>query len=96
MELKITAKATPVNKDGIVARISFNISDAIYINGCTMRQGKNGIFLSMPSWKGTDGKYHDYVYGASKASQDRLLQIAADAYKNAGIETADKEEKLPF
>lgn len=100
MELTVTAKATVVNKDGVLARISFNISDLLFINGCTLRQGQRGVFLSMPSWKSNDGKYHDYVYGNGKQAQAALLEHAKLAYDQALIEQSAPENAesgdLPF
>lgn len=98
MELKVTAKATVVNKDGILARISFSISNLIFINGCTLRQGQRGEFLSMPSWKSNDGKYHDYAYGNGKDAQAALLKIAKAAYEEALKAAPENAESgdLPF
>ena len=38
------------------------IDDEIYIYNCKIVDGKNGKFLSFPSYQGSDGKYYNYVY----------------------------------
>lgn len=44
------------------------------IHGCALRQGRNGPFISWPSFKGSDGRYvkRAYVY-AEKGSEDEKL-----------------------
>lgn len=34
----------------------------VQINGCRIVDGKNGPFISYPSWKDKDGNYHNYCY----------------------------------
>ena len=47
-------------KDGTVA---FDMEvNGVTIYGCTLREGKNGQFVSFPSRKGQDGKYYSYAY----------------------------------
>ena len=42
--------------------ISFDmVIDDISIFNSTLREGKNGTFVSFPSRKGKDGKYYSYV-----------------------------------
>ena len=42
--------------------ISFDMEvEDITIYNCTLREGKNGTFVSFPSRKGKDGKYYAYV-----------------------------------
>lgn len=32
------------------------------LNGCRIMKGKKGKFISIPAWKDSHGKYHDYAY----------------------------------
>lgn len=42
--------------------ISFDMEvEDITIYNCTLREGKNGTFVSFPFRKGKDGKYYSYV-----------------------------------
>lgn len=32
------------------------------LNGCRIMEGKKGKFISIPAWKDSHGKYHDYAF----------------------------------
>lgn len=36
--------------------------NGVKIYGCRFIEGKNGDFVSFPSYKGKDGKYYNHVY----------------------------------
>ncbi len=36
--------------------------NGIKIYGCWLKEGKNGNFVSFPSYKGSDGKYYSHVW----------------------------------
>lgn len=36
--------------------------NGVTIYGCRFVEGKNGDFVSFPSYKGKDGKYYNHVY----------------------------------
>ncbi len=38
------------------------ILNGVTINNCRVVEGKNGDFISLPSYKGNDGKYYSTVY----------------------------------
>lgn len=47
------------------------------IYGCKLIVGSNGIFISFPSRKGTDGKY--YAHARFKSVPDDVVEAIADA-----------------
>lgn len=47
------------------------------IYGCKLFDGPNGIFISFPSRKGTDGKY--YAHARFKRVPDDVVEAIADA-----------------
>lgn len=47
------------------------------IYGCKLIEGSNGIFVSFPSRKGTDGKY--YAHARFKSVPDDVVEAIADA-----------------
>lgn len=51
---------------------SLTIFKEIAIKGCSVVDGKNGLFVSMPSYKGSDGKYYDYVFPVSAETRESL------------------------
>jgi DNA-binding cell septation regulator SpoVG len=62
-------------------RAKFNLitEENIEIKFLKLIEGKNGYFLSFPSYKGSDNKYHDYVY-MSKEMKDDLLELVKVEY----------------
>ena len=54
-------------------------SEGFTIKGFKIIEGINGLFVSMPSQKSSDGEYYDSIY-ASKELRDELNQLALDAY----------------
>lgn len=36
--------------------------NGVKIYGCWLKEGKNGNFVSFPSYKGSDGKYYSHCY----------------------------------
>lgn len=57
--------------DGSVA-IDLEIN-GVSIYNSTLREGKNGMFVSFPSRKGKDGKYYSHVY--VKLSEEDIKSI---------------------
>lgn len=57
--------------DGSVA-IDMEIN-GVSIYNSTLREGKNGMFVSFPSRKGKDGKYYSHVY--VKLSEEDIKSI---------------------
>ena len=54
-------------------------SEGFTIKGFKIIEGINGLFVSMPSQKGSDGEYYDSIY-ASKELRDELNQMALNDY----------------
>lgn len=38
------------------------VVNGVSIYGCKVVEGKNGDFISFPSYKGSDGKYYSHAY----------------------------------
>lgn len=44
-------------------RVRFSLTvNGVTVYGCNAVEGKNGDFISFPSYKGTDGKYYNHAY----------------------------------
>ena len=54
-------------------------TEGFTIKGFKIIEGINGLFVSMPSQKGSDGEYYDSIY-ASKELREELNRLALDAY----------------
>jgi len=74
-------------------KATFNLitEENIEIKFLKLIEGKNGDFLSFPSYKGSDDKYHDYVY-MSKEMKDDLLELVKVEYSKLSGIPADSSE----
>ena len=57
--------------------------DGFTIKGFKLIEGINGLFVSMPSQKGSDEEYYDTIWVDSKALRDDLNKLALEAYSGA-------------
>ena len=56
------------------------ILDTFVVKGLKVIQGKNGLFLSMPSEQGKDGKWHDTFFPVSKEMRKGLEELVLESY----------------
>tara|TARA_B100000214_G_scaffold350648_2_gene304475 strand:- start:547 stop:948 length:402 start_codon:yes stop_codon:yes gene_type:complete len=67
-------------------------TEGFTIKGFKIIEGINGLFVSMPSQKGSDGEYYDTIWMESKELRESVNKLALDSYGtqadnnlNAGI-----------
>ena len=65
-------------------------TEGFTIKGFKIIEGINGLFVSMPSQKSSDGEYYDSIY-ASKELRDELNLLALDAYGTQHDQTLSEE-----
>ena len=65
-------------------------TEGFTIKGFKIIEGINGLFVSMPSQKSSDGEYYDSTY-SSKELRDELNQLALDAYWTQLDQTLSEE-----
>lgn len=56
------------------------ILDAFLVKGIKIVEGKNGLFVSMPSELGRDGKWYDTFYPISKEMRKGLEELVLESY----------------
>ena len=81
--MKVNTKKTETAKKEIKVTRAHQFEDGsisidLEVNGVsiyntTLREGKNGTFVSFPSRKGKDGKYYSYVF--VKLSEEDIQSI---------------------
>lgn len=49
------------------------ILNGVIINNCKVVEGQHGDFISLPSYKGSDGKYYSHVY--FKFSEEDMQKV---------------------
>lgn len=64
-------------------RFALTVND-ITVYGCNVVEGKNGDFISFPSYKGSDGKYYNHVYVPLTESEQKgiLEDVEKELNKN--------------
>lgn len=71
------------NQGGVKARGSICIEDAIVIDGVRVVEGKNGLFVAMPSRQKQDGSYADVAFPITKEAREQITAVVIDAYEKA-------------
>ena len=73
-------KINVVNRGNTVVFVDVMLGETIIVNGFKVVDGKEGRFLSMPSTKGKDEKYHPSVWFNTKEEKDafsaHILKLA--------------------
>ena len=77
--MKINMKVHSLEQEGkCVARLSATLDDSFVIRGLRLMEGKNGLFVNFPSYKGRSG------YGAVAAYRQALEHHQGQAERIAG------------
>ena len=61
------------------ADVSF--AGAFIVKGIKVVEGKKGLFVSMPSEKGKDGKWYDIAHPLTKEFREALSEVVLEAYE---------------
>lgn len=85
-----SAARTPRNKGlhtgNVKAIASANLDDCFAVKNIRVIEGKNGLFVSMPSYKGADGEYHDLCFPTIPEMRKQLNAAVEEAYKQAIVQ----------
>ena len=88
---------------GLLGFADLTLNDEFVIKGITIREGKDGAFVSMPSRKlnkpytdknGNEKLYEDLFFPITGASRSELIEAVLSEYN--GTETVEDDEDLPF
>ena len=69
-----------VNKDNLKAFASITIDNEFVVTGISIREGKNGLFVSMPSRKSGD-KWNDICYPITKEARQQIIDAVMGQYE---------------
>ena len=80
--MDITVRINKINTTGNVkATASVTLDECFGIRGVKVMEGKNGLFISMPSYKSANGQYNDYCFPVTAEFRQALSDAVIDAYK---------------
>ncbi|MBR2555031.1 MAG: septation regulator SpoVG [Aeriscardovia sp.] len=77
------------NKGRLKASGSITFDDAFVVRGLGVVEGKNGLFISMPSRKDTQGKYNDVAFPINNDLRGQITEAVLSAYRESNEQ--DKE-----
>lgn len=77
------------------AFIELALDNTLVIKGMTLVEGSKGLFLSFPSSKGKDGKYHKSIYSMDKEFTGQLEEACVKKY-NEVRKDSDNSNKQQF
>ena len=83
--MKIDVRINTLNPDNgsIKAIASANFDDCLAVKNIKVMEGKKGLFISMPSYKGKDSEYHDICFPTTAAFRTELNSAVEQAYHQA-------------
>ena len=71
-----------VNVEGKMrAIVSVTIDNEFVVHDIKVIEGKNGLFIAMPSKKGNDGEYRDIAHPINSATREKIQQLILEAYE---------------
>jgi len=79
--MELDVRIRPVNKGNLMAYASMNINGAFAVDGLKVVSGEKGLFVSMPSYKDSQGKFREVCFPVSKAFRDQINQAVLGQYQ---------------
>lgn len=71
-----------VEREGkMKAVVSITIDDEFAIHDIKVIDGDKGLFIAMPSRKGTNGEYRDIAHPINSSTRDRIQRIILEKYE---------------
>lgn len=100
--MKITIKSFKSKLQGVKASLSVGIEGLVWINGISIREGKNGDFVSYPSYKQGE-EYKSYIMAKKEFTQAILNNYEIDKTVSCNVHLKSEddlkdeaEEEFPF
>lgn len=90
MKIDVRINSLMPGEGSAKATASANLDDCFAVKNIRVVEGKNGLFVSMPSYKGTDGEYHDLCFPTTPELRKQLNGAVAEAYKQAIVQLQEQ------
>lgn len=90
MKIDVRINSLMPGEGSVKATASANLDDCFAVKNIRVVEGKNGLFISMPSYKGTDGEYHDLCFPTTPELRKQLNGAVAEAYKQAIVQLQEQ------
>ncbi len=83
MKIDVRINSLTPGEGSVKAIASANLDDCFAVKNIRIVEGKNGLFVSMPSYRGQDGEYHDMCFPTTPELRKQLNETVAEAYRQA-------------
>lgn len=90
MKIDVRINSLMPGEGSVKATASAYLDDCFVVKNIRVVEGKNGLFVSMPSYKGTDGEYHDLCFPTTPELRKQLNGAVAEAYKQAIVQLQEQ------
>lgn len=87
MAKKMTIEVTDVRvrlvqnkKSRLKGFASITLNDCFVVTGLKIIDGNDGLFVAMPSEKGSDGNYYDIAFPLNGELREEIQKIVLDEY----------------
>ena len=81
----------PVDEEKLKAFVSVVFDDCFIVSDIKIINGNNGLFLSMPSKKGKNGKFRDIAHPLNSEMRGKMERAIINEYQNVLAEEPDGE-----
>ena len=75
-EVKVTLR----DGEALKAFVTMTIDNAFIIKNIKIIEGKNGMFISMPSLRGKNGEFRDVAHPINTETRNEIEKIIFDKY----------------
>ncbi len=73
-----------VVKEGkLKAVVSITLDDEFVVHDIKVIEGERGLFIAMPSKKGTDNEYRDIAHPINSSTRDKIQTIILEKFEEA-------------
>lgn len=90
MKIDVRINSLTPGEGNVKAIASVNLDDCFAVKNIRVIEGKNGLFVSMPSYKGADGEYHDLCFPTTPEMRKQLNNAVSEAYKQAIVQLQEQ------
>ena len=90
MKIDVRINSLTPGESNVKAIASANLDDCFAVKNIRVIEGKNGLFVSMPSYKGADGEYHDLCFPTTPEMRKQLNNAVSEAYKQAIVKLQEQ------
>ena len=92
--LDMTVKVHPVRDNkSLLATASVTIGGCFAVQGIQVREGKNGVFVSMPQRKDAMGRYHDVCFPTTAEMRRAINAAVLGEYERTAQKSHSRAEQ---